>query len=100
MKKQLDEVKKLQKLAGIINESDFPEIGKTINAADLDYDTVDYFNRTNRKLIVTLKNGEKVESTVGLFYQNLIFHGKFPEDIQNKDYSIQKKYFDTIEIVG
>lgn len=100
MKQNLNEVNRMQKLAGILKENDFPEIGQTIKAADLDYDTVDYFSRTHRKLIVTLKTGEKVESTVGKLYKNPVFHGEFPKDIQNKDYSMQKKYFDTIEIVG
>jgi len=100
MKSQLNEVQKLQKIAGILKEGDFPSVGETINISDLDYDMMSYLSRTNRELIVTLKNGEEVQSTVGPFHKNLIFHGKFPEDIKHKHYSIQKKYFDKIEIVG
>ena len=65
-----------------------------------DYDMMDYLSRTHKKLIVTLKNGDKVESTVGPFYNDLIFNGKFPDSIANANYAIQKKAFDTVQIVG
>lgn len=47
-----------------------------------------------------MKNGEQVQSTVGPLDNDLIFHGKFPEKVKDRDYSIQKKFFDKIEIVG
>ena len=100
MKSQLNEVQKLQKIAGILKEGDFPSVGEIIGVADIDSDIMSYLSRTNKKLVVTLKNGDKVESTVGPFNNDLIFHGKFPENIKDRDYTIQKKAFDNIEIVG
>jgi len=83
----------------LLKEGDFPSVGEILNAVDIDYDMMDYLNRTNKELIVTLKNGEKVKAAVGKFYNDLIFFGEFPENIANSDYQIQKKYFDTIKII-
>jgi hypothetical protein len=84
----------------LLKENDFPSAGEVINAASIDYDMVDYFNRTNKQLIVTMKNGEKIECTVGKLYNDLTFFGEFPDKIANVDYQIQKKYFDSIEITN
>jgi hypothetical protein len=84
----------------LLKENDFPSIGEILNAADIDYDMMDYLDRTNKQLIVTLKNGDKVKSTVGKLYNDLVFFGKFPERVANADYQIQKKYFDSIEITS
>lgn len=72
---------------------------ETIAAKDIDHDTMDYLDRTNKKLLVTMKNGQKVKSSVGKFHGGLIFHGDFPENIQHIDYLIQKKHFEKIQIV-
>jgi hypothetical protein len=84
----------------LLKEGDFPSVGETIDVTDIDYDMMSYLSRTNKELIVTLKNGEKVESTVGPFHNDLIFHGEFPENIKDRDYKLQKKAFDNIQIVG
>ena len=84
----------------LLQENDFPSVGEVINVADIDYDMMEYLNRTNKDLIVTLKNGEKVKADVGKFYNDLIFFGEFPKNIANSDYQIQKKYFDTIKIIN
>ena len=84
----------------LLKEGDFPSVGEVLNVADIDYEMMNYFNRTNKKLIVTLKNGEKVKAAVGKFYNDLIFFGEFPENIANSDYQIQKKYIDSVEIMN
>ncbi len=78
----------------------FPKEGETILPKDIDYDMMDYLSRTNKELLITLKNGEKVKSSVGKFYNDLIFHGKLPSGIQYSHYSIQKKQFEKIQILN
>jgi hypothetical protein len=99
MKMQLNEVKQLQKIAGILKE-DYPGVGEIVYPKDIDYDMMSYFSRTNRELVVTLKNGDKIQSAAGPFYNDIIFHGKFPENIRYRHYSIQIRAFDNVEIVG
>ena len=79
---------------------EFPSIGDIIHPKDIDYDIMNYLMRTNKKLLVTLKNGEKIHSTVGKYYDDLIFHGKFPSKIADNNYTIQIKNFDKIEIIA
>ena len=81
------------------NSDSFPLKGQVVKAGDVDYDMVSYFARTNRKLVVTLKNGNKVSSTVGKFYNDLVFGGKFPIEIEFNPYAIQLKQFKSIKIV-
>ena len=77
-----------------------PDVGDVIPIEEIEYDMMSYLSRTNRKLIITLKNGNKVKATVGKFFNDLIFHGKdLSENIKYSHYSIQKKYFDKLEIV-
>lgn len=77
-----------------------PTIGETINVAELDYNMMDYLSRTNRIVEITMKNGEKVQSSIGSFYGDIIFFGKLPEKFRFTHYSIQKKCFDKIKIIG
>jgi hypothetical protein len=84
----------------LLKENDFPSVRDVLNIDDIDYDMMDYFNRTNKQLVVTMKSGEKIKSTVGKFYDNLIFFGEFPDNINYADYKLQKKSFDSVEIVG
>ena len=80
-------------------KENFPTEG-SLDAKDIDYDTMSYFARTHRELVVTLKNGERVESSVGPLYKSLVFHGEFPKEVADKDWRIQLKYIDKVEIVG
>lgn len=77
----------------------FPSEGEIVEIKDIDYDMMSYFSRTNKKLLVTLQNGDKVKSTVGKFYGDLIFSGDFPENLKHTHYSIQKKSFLQVEII-
>jgi len=69
------------------------------NMRYVDYDMMDFFSRWNKKLLITLKNGDKIQSSVGSFYNDLIFFGKFPESVKFTHYSLQIKHFDKIEIL-
>ena len=64
-----------------LNE-DFPGPGETVNAKDLDYDMLDYFNRTNKKLLINTKTKKGIEGSVGKMYGDLVFNG---DDINIKD---------------
>jgi hypothetical protein len=70
--------------------NDYPTIGDTIKISDINYDMMDYFDRTNRKLLVIMNNGEELETSVGKFYNDLVFHGKFPSNLDKKDISFVK----------
>ena len=71
-------------IRGIIRESlfaeagngYFPGVGETISGKDMNYELMDYFNRTNRKLLVTMENGEEVTTSCAKFYDDLVFFGK------------------------
>jgi len=65
---------------------DFPDVGETIKGSDIDYDMKDYFNRTNKKLIITTKDNKiHTGGSVGKFYNDLIFIAKDKFDIPVKD---------------
>ena len=83
---------------GAVDE--FPSKGKTIKANELDYDTVLYFKRMNKNLVVTLKNGKKVKASAGTFYDDLVFSGQFPEDIKHRNWKEQSKYFRNVKVVS
>jgi len=68
----------------------YPYIGDVVNINDIDYDMMNYFSRTNRKLLVTMKSGEEIEASVGPFYNDLEFHGKFTSNFDRKDISFVK----------
>lgn len=78
---------------------EMPNDGEVIDINDIDYDMMDFFSRTNKKLLVTMNDGEKIKSSVGKFYNDLIFFGDFPKNIQHSDYSIQKKSFKKVQII-
>jgi|GEM_PF-3546715 len=65
---------------------DFPDVGETIKGSDIDYDMKDYFNRTNKKLIITTKDNKiHTGGSVTKFYNDLIFVAKDKFDIPVKD---------------
>jgi hypothetical protein len=88
-----------EQYAGGGGVGEFPKEGEIILPKDIDYNMMDYLSRTNKKLLVTLKNGENVKSSVGKFYNNLIFHGKLPSNIEYSPYSIQKQQFEKVQIL-
>lgn len=74
----------MKRLVNLQNHN-YPYIGDVINMTNIDYGLMDYFSRTNRKLLVTMKSGEELETSVGKFYNDLVFHGKFPSNLDKKD---------------
>jgi hypothetical protein len=79
----------------------YPTVGQSIAPKDVDYDMMSYFSRTNRQLEIQLLDGKCVKASVGSFYNDLIFNAAFPnESTKHTHYSIQKKYFELIKIVG
>lgn len=70
--------------------NDYPNIEETIHISNIDYDIMSYFDRTNRKLLVTMNNGEELEASVSKFYNDLVFHSKFPINLDKKDISLVK----------
>jgi hypothetical protein len=64
---------------------DFPDYGETVDAKDIDYDMKSYFNRTNKKLVITTKDNKKSNGSVTKFYNDLIFVTKEKHDIPLKD---------------
>jgi len=79
------------KLKHLLKENEaYPRIGDTISVKDIDYDLMDYFDRTNRKLLVTMNNGKTIETSVGKFNNDLVFHGNFPSNLDKKNISFVK----------
>lgn len=68
------------------NNDSFPKINQVVKINDVDYDMMSFFSRTNKELEVKLKNGDKVLASVGQFYGDLIFFGKFPKSIEHSNY--------------
>jgi hypothetical protein len=65
---------------------DFPDYGETVKGEDIDYDMKDYFNRTNKKLLITTKDKKQhTNGAVTKFYNDLIFVAKDKHDIPVKD---------------
>jgi hypothetical protein len=77
----------------------FPIENETIYIKDIDFDMMDYFCRTNKRVQVTLNSDETIFCSVGNFYNDIIFHGDLPENITHTHYSIQIKEFKTIKVV-
>lgn len=74
-----------------MNENnEYPNISDTIHISNIDYDIMSYFDRTNRQLLVTLNNGKQLETSVGKCYNELIFHSKFPMNLDKKDIALVK----------
>jgi hypothetical protein len=86
----IDKVKNFKQFVNEQVSNEYHNIGDTINISDIDYDIMSYFDRTNRKLLVTMNNGEEFETSVGKFYNDLVFHGKFPSNLDKKDISFIK----------
>jgi hypothetical protein len=63
----------------------FPDYGETVNGKDIDYDMKSYFNRTNKKLIITTKDKKKHKGSVTKHYNDLIFVAEDKFDIPLKD---------------
>ena len=64
-----------------LNEN-FPGPGETVLAKDIDYDMLDYFNRTNKKLSIDTKTKKGIHGSVGKMYNDLVFNG---DSINKKD---------------
>jgi hypothetical protein len=67
-----------------VNEN-FPGVGETVDAKDINSDMKSYFSRTHRKLEITTKDNKKAEGGVNKFYNDLIFVTKEKWDIPVKD---------------
>ena len=65
---------------------DFPDVGETVKGSDIDYDMKNYFNRTNKELIITTKDNKvHTGGSCSKFYNDLIFIAKDKWDIPVKD---------------
>jgi len=80
--------------------SRFPNRGEIVLPKDVDYEMMSFFNRMNIPLLITLKNGKKVEASAGKFYNDIIFHADFPKEINNQDYTLQLKQFQKIQVLN
>ena len=63
-------------------DENFPGPGETVLAKDLDYDMLNYFNRTNKKLSIDTKTKKGIYGSVGKMYNDLVFNG---DSINKKD---------------
>ena len=63
-------------------DENFPGPGETVDAKDLDYDMLDYFNRTNKVLSIDTKSKKGIKGSVGKMYNDLVFNG---DSIAKKD---------------
>ena len=68
-------------VAGEVN-GDFPGIGETVKAKDLNYEMLDYFNRMNISLSINTKSKNNIKGSVGTMFNDLVFNGG---DIDKKD---------------
>ena len=58
----------------VINE-DFPGPGETVLAKDITNAVLDYFDRTNKKLLIDTKTKKGITGEVGRMYNDLVFNG-------------------------
>ena len=65
----------------VVNE-DFPGPGETVLAKDITPSVLDYFDRTNKKLLIDTKTKKGITGEVGRMYNDLVFNG---DTIQLKD---------------
>jgi hypothetical protein len=63
-------------------DENFPGPGEIVDAKDLDYDMLDYFNRTNKVLSIDTKSKKGIKGSVGKMYNDLVFNG---DSIAKKD---------------
>jgi hypothetical protein len=66
-----------------LNEN-FPGPGEIVDAKYLNNDMLDYFHRTNKKLLINTKTKKGIKGGVGTFYGDLVFNGG-GDDIKLKD---------------
>ena len=69
------------KTDNVINE-DFPGPGETVLAKDITPSVLDYFDRTNKKLLIDTKTKKGIKGEVRRMYNDLVFNG---DTIQLKD---------------
>ena len=84
-KQAYQEIEKLLKKRGVeesVVTENFPGPGETVDAKYLDYDMLDYFNRTNKVLSIDTKTKKGIKGSVGKMHNDLVFNG---DDIQLKD---------------
>ena len=67
--------------SSVVNE-DFPGPGETVLAKDITPAVLDYFDRTNKKLLIDTKTKKGITGEVGRMYNDLVFNG---DTIQLKD---------------
>lgn len=72
----------IERFANYSLDENFPGPGETVDAKYLDYDMLDYFNRTNKVLSIDTKTKKGIKGAVGRMYGDLVFNG---DDIQLKD---------------
>jgi hypothetical protein len=85
------------KLIDLLNES-LPGKGAVVLAKDIDYDMMDYFDRTNVKLEVTPISGKKYSASVGQQFGDTFFFG---DGAPNKaTWKLQLKQIKSVKILG
>jgi hypothetical protein len=57
-----------------LNE-DFPGPGEIVDAKDLDYNMLDYFDRMNIRLLIDTKTKKGIKGSVGKMFGDLVFNG-------------------------
>jgi hypothetical protein len=78
--------------------SDFPTIGDVVLVKDIDYYMVDYFDRMNINLELTLINDKTYTASVGRCYNNVVFFGEGTPYMD--DYSLQLKTIKSVKIIS
>ena len=80
-----------------LNEN-FPGKGAVVLAKDIDYDMMDYFDRTNVKLEVTPISGKKYSASVGQQFGDTFFLGAGAPD--KATWKSQLKEIKSVKILG
>ena len=78
-------MKHIRTFSSFLTESlneDFPGPGETVLAKDITPAVLDYFDRTNKKLLIDTKTKKGITGEVGRMYNDLVFNG---DTIQLKD---------------
>ena len=85
------------KLIDLLNEH-LPGKGAVVLAKDIDYNMMDYFDRTNVKLEVTPISGKKYSASVGPQFGDIFFHGDGAPD--KATWRLQLKQIKSVKILG
>ena len=85
------------KLIDLLNES-LPGKGAVVLAKDIDYNMMDYFDRTNVKLEVTPISGKKYSASVGQQFGDTLFFGVGAPD--KATWQLQLKQIESVKILG